>query len=259
MLLGQSAASPIEHLIPSFNYRLREPSGALSDLIAVPPAQAAVNLSGVVARSGAEAFEVGVAFLRKSDLTSGDTTLAGTQEEADLDLRLTYTDESGQTQSVTAPFNFAPDEPGLQVAKLTRELFSDISEEFFEGGLLEIHSNAGPLYAVLLGFGIPPDFRDIQNGVAPLFPTPLDFKDPNLKAVLRELLRLGPAAPITFELAQTLTFLDATSRDIQSLKGIDLEWVLFWTFNSIFVPIKPSDAHFGFQRHQRPQPAGRVD
>ena len=221
MLLGQSAASPIEHLIPSFNYRLREPSGALSDLIAVPPAQAAVNLSGVVARSGAEAFEVGVAFLRKSDLTSGDTTLAGTQEEADLDLRLTYTDESGQTQSVTAPFNFAPDEPGLQVAKLTRELFSDISEEFFEGGLLEIHSNAGPLYAVLLGFGIPPDFRDIQNGVAPLFPTPLDFKDPNLKAVLRELLRLGPAAPITFELAQTLTFLDATSRDIQSLKGME--------------------------------------
>lgn len=221
LVIEGSLDSPIEHVVPSFNYRLREPAGTVADLIAVPPAEAAVNLSGVVARSGQEAFEVGVAFVRQSDLASKGSEPLTAEVQDDLDLELTYTDGSGQTQSVAAAFNFAPDQPGLQVAKVTGELFPELSDHFFEGGLLELRSNVGPVSAVLIGFGTSPDFRGIQNGVAPLFPTPLDFEDPDLKEAIREALGLGPAAPITFELAQTLTVLDASARGIHSLKGIE--------------------------------------
>ena len=134
LVIEGSLDSPIEHVVPSFNYRLREPAGTVADLIAVPPAEAAVNLSGVVARSGQEAFEVGVAFVRQSDLASKGSEPLTAEVQDDLDLELTYTDGSGQTQSVAAAFNFAPDQPGLQVAKVTGELFPELSDHFFEGG-----------------------------------------------------------------------------------------------------------------------------
>ena len=47
------------------------------------------------------------------------------------------------------------------------------------------------------------------------------FDDPNLEAAVREALGIGPTDPLTVALVQTLTSLDASSRNIQSLSGIE--------------------------------------
>ena len=47
------------------------------------------------------------------------------------------------------------------------------------------------------------------------------FDDANLEAAVREALGIGPTDPLTVALVQTLTSLDASSRNIQSLSGIE--------------------------------------
>ena len=52
-------------------------------------------------------------------------------------------------------------------------------------------------------------------------PSVPEFEDPNLEAAVRDQLGIGPADPLTVALAQTLTLLDASSRNIQSLNGLE--------------------------------------
>lgn len=52
-------------------------------------------------------------------------------------------------------------------------------------------------------------------------PCEVEFEDANLAAAVREALQIGPTEPVTCESAQSLTFLRASFRGVESLKGIE--------------------------------------